>query len=304
MKIAVCVCTFRRPDGLHNLLDHLETIAWDHELEIFVADNDRGGQEGATVITQRAPAYRWPLVSSIVEQQGISFTRNQVVAMALESSPDLVAFLDDDEWPSKDWLKELVRVQQSTDADAVGGPTLPVFPDGTDESYKTNPYYGADLRQPDGSRCVLHAAGNFLIKTSVLEKMSPEIFNPEFALTGGEDLAFFLIMQKQGYRMFWAAKATVYESVPPDRMSPDWIKQRVISVANSRVYVMRKYEPDLLSSLVRGIKTSGLLVVSLLMSVLGLIHKPIALQARRMRWKFWGKFTAHMNNKRIRDEGR
>ena len=104
--------------------------------------------------------------------------------------------------------------------------------------------------------------------------------------------------------MFWAANAIVRESVPPDRMTAQWIKQRIISVANCRVYVMRKYEPDFASSLVRAIKTGGLLIVSLLVTLVGLVHPATAEKARRMRWKFWGKFTAHMNNKRIRDEGR
>jgi len=304
VKIALCICTYRRPEGLNNLFDHLRALNWNQSLEIFVADNDQERQEGHLIVQALPADYPWPATSSVVEQQGISYNRNRVVSMALASSPDLVAFLDDDEWPSPDWLNELVRVQKDQDADAVGGPTLSVFPEGTDESYKSNPYYGADLNLTDGSPCVLHAAGNFLIKTNILEDMSPEIFSPDFARTGGEDLAFFHIIRKSGHRMYWAANAVVYESVPPERMTPQWIKQRVITVANCRVHVMKKYEPGLVSSAVRAIKTAGLLIVSLVISVIGLVHKPTAAIAQEMRWRFWGKFTAHMNSKLVRDEGR
>ncbi len=304
MNVAVCICTFRRPDGLSNLLDHLARLDWEHDLEVFVADNDATGQQGHAIVQSLPADYRWPVSSDLVERQGISFSRNRVVAMALESTPDLVAFLDDDEWPSEQWLKELVRVQQTTDAGAVGGPTLPVFPEGTDAFFTGNPYYGADEQLVDGSQCVLNAAGNFLIRASILEELAPEFFNPEFALTGGEDLAFFYVIQQRGHRMSWAAKAIVHESVPPERLTREWIRSRVVAAANIRVHVMRKYEPGLVSSLVRAVKTAGLVPVSAVMTLAGLFHTPTAHAAQRMRWRFEGKLTAHLKHKLFRDEGR
>lgn len=304
MNVALCICTFRRPEGLANLLDHLTRLDWSDELSIFVADNDSLDQQGHSLVQSLRADYRWPVSSSVVDRQGISFCRNHVVAMALKSAPDLVAFLDDDEWPTEQWLKELVRVQQATDAGAVGGPTLPEFPQGVSDYYRSNPYYGADERLPDGSECVLNAAGNFLIKASILSEMSPEVFSPEFALTGGEDLAFFYVIQQRGHRMSWAADARVHESVPAERLTPEWIKSRVVAAANIRVHVMQKYEPEFASSLVRVIKTAGLIPVCLAMTIAGFFHTGTAHAAQRLRWRFQGKFTAHLKHKLIRDEGR
>ena len=143
MKVAICICTYRRPDGLSKLLDALQLLEFDGEVTVAVADND-AALEGMAVCKALPETYRWPVHTTTVEKQGISHSRNAAANLALQSDPDFIAFLDDDEWPDPQWLKELVRVQQDKDADAVGGPTLSVFPEGTDESYKTNPSYNTE----------------------------------------------------------------------------------------------------------------------------------------------------------------
>lgn len=304
MKVVVCVCTYRRPEGLRNLLEHLALIECEHELVIAVADNDNEKREGIEVVKKMPADYPWKLVSEAVAEQGISYSRNTAAKLALAQTPHIVGFLDDDEWPSKQWLSEMLRVQSATDADAVGGPTLPVFPEHASDAQRHNAYFGADLHLPDTSPCQLEAAGNFIIKASVLQSMSPDIFNPEFALSGGEDLAFFMQLKRAGASMFWAANASVSETVPEDRLSADWMKQRIMIIANSRVHVMRSVEPGLLASLTRGAKTVALLTQASLISIVGLFNHDYASRAESLRWKFWGKFTAHLNQRPMRTEGR
>lgn len=303
MKVAICICTYRRPAGLKNLLDHLAQLETEANVVICVADNDSAG-EGLEVCNTLDADYRWPVFSTGVDQQGISYSRNAAASLALEQAPELVAFLDDDEWPEANWLTELVRVQSANDADAVGGPTLSVFPENTPEDTQQNAYYGADLNLPDGSACQLEAAGNFLIKADTLRSMSPEFFHPDFALSGGEDLAFFMKLKEAGARMHWAADARVNEAVPEDRLSMEWMKKRVIVIANSRVRVMRMLQPGLVATLVRCAKTAALFSVASLMSVAGVFNAELAERARILRWKFWGKFTAHLQLDVTRAEGR
>jgi len=303
ITLAICICTFRRPEGLRNALKHVSKLDFDGELHVVVADNDAAG-EGLTVCEDLQADYRWPLLSTAVSDSGISYSRNAAATLALTRKPDFIAFLDDDEWPNPDWLQELLRVQHEHDADAVGGPTLSVFPEGTPEDIRNNPYYGADLGKSDGSACQLEAAGNFLIRADKLQPLGPEFFHPDFAKSGGEDLAFFMKLKDSGARMHWSAKAVMNESVPPDRLSMEWMKHRVIIIANSRVRVLRMLQPGLLASLERCAKTCALFAQATLMSLLGLFNKPLAEKAQILRWKFRGKLSAHLQVNISRAEGR
>ena len=303
MTIAVCICTFRRPDGLRNALEHVAKLDFDGELHVVVADNDAAG-EGLDVVEQLRDEYRWPLLSTAVSDSGISYSRNAAANLALTKSPEFIAFLDDDEWPNPDWLQELLRIQHEQDADAVGGPTLSVFPEGTPDTIRNNPYYGADLGMADGSACQLEAAGNFLIRTDKLRALGPEFFHPDFAKSGGEDLAFFMKLKNSGASMHWSANAVMNESVPHDRLSIEWMKQRVIIIANSRVRVLRMLQPGLLASLERCAKTCALFAQAAVMSLLGLFSKQLAEKAQILRWKFQGKLSAHLQVNISRAEGR
>lgn len=304
MKIAICICTYRRPEGLTHLLTKLQSLETTDDVTIVIADNDHDRQEGIQVAEKHRSHCRWPIVTEAVTEQGISHSRNTASRLALEIAPDLIAFIDDDEWPEPHWLSELVRVQALHNADAVGGPTRPVFSDDVDEKIRNNPYYGADLRLPDGSPCQLEAAGNFIIKASALRNAGPLYFHPDFALSGGEDLAFFTQLQQTQATMYWAANATVWETVPVERLSPTWLHRRIMLIANSRVHVMSLLQPGISAAGVRGLKTMALFCQATLYSIMGVLHTGLAEKAQILRWKFWGKFTAHLQIKTVRIEGR
>jgi len=304
VKIGICVCTYRRPDGLRNLLEHIAQIDSDHDLFVAVADNDQDRKEGIAVAESMASAFPWALFWQSVAEKGISHSRNLAAQIALPQKPDMIAFLDDDEWPSSQWLDELLRVQAETNADAVGGPTVSVFPDSATEKQRQNAYFGADLGLADGSACQLEAAGNFLVKADVLHNLMPSPFDPQFALSGGEDLAFFMRLRSLGCKMHWAANAIVSETVTADRLTPEWMQHRVMVIANSRVHVMRTVEPGVMPALIRGGKTIALCAHAAVWSMIGLVKQEWTHEAKILRWKFWGKFTAHMRHRPQRAEGR
>ncbi|MBX2825274.1 MAG: hypothetical protein KTR33_11140, partial [Gammaproteobacteria bacterium] len=98
--------------------------------------------------------------------------------------------------------------------------------------------------------------------------------------------------------------AAVWETVPPERLSSTWMQRRVMLIANSRVHVLRMLQPGVTATLERGAKTVALFSLASLLSVVGVVHSPTADKARLLRWKFWGKLTAHLNIKPVRVEGR
>ncbi|NND91921.1 MAG: glycosyltransferase [Granulosicoccus sp.] len=302
MKNVLCICTYKRPEGLRKLLDTLPSIDGSAGLEIVVSDNDVAGEGLAVCDTLRSAGYPFSLHSVTANEAGISAARNAACQRALELAPDRIAFLDDDEWPESQWLTELIRVQQCCHVDVVGGPTLPVFPPGTAVAIRQNPYYGADMGLPDETICQLQAGGNFLLTASALKSMAPEFFHPAFAHSGGEDLAFFTRLQQKGYTMAWAANAVVHEPVPESRLQDDWIRQRIINIHNSRVRVMQLLKPGVSHAVLRGLKTLALGTVALLTSCLAWTGPDWAERARHLRWKFQGKLSAHLGHATIREE--
>ncbi len=301
MKVALCICTFRRPEGLTRLLDELTALRGDVDLEIVVADND-AGEQGIAVCQSLPDSYPYPVHALRATEPGISSARNTACNKALELDIDLIAFLDDDEWPSRDWLSELLRVQEQHDADLVGGPTCSVFPEYASPDLKSNHYYGADLQLEDGSPCVLEAAGNFLIKRDTLLSMAPEFFRHEFAHSGGEDLAFFTQLNLAGNQMRWAAKAIVYEDVPNSRLDDSWLQQRVVNIHNSRVRVMQLLQPGFKHSLIRVLKTTALGGTALAMTLVSIALPHHREASRLLRWKFLGKLMAHFGLTTVRGE--
>jgi len=302
VNTVVCICTYRRPEGLRTLLNSLTSLTDAAGIQIVVVDNDAAG-EGAAVCQTLPSDYPFTVHAKVEPQAGISPARNEAVNTALSLQPEFLAFLDDDERPSLNWLSELLRIQKITNADVVGGPTLSEFPDGIDEEQKNNPYFGADLGIADGAACQLQAAGNFLIKADVVKSMAPTFFHPAFAHSGGEDLAFFTQLAQQGASMHWAANAVVHEAVPANRLTDSWMKSRVINIANSRVRVMQMLQPGLLKAVVRALKTVALGTVASLITVVAVLLPGKREQARMLRWKFWGKLSAHLRIATTRGEG-
>jgi len=307
MHTVIAICTYQRPLGLNRLLDHIALLSLpeelsDRDISVVVVDNHIG-KEGLDVCEQRAPDFRFPLRAICQPGNGISDARNTAVEMALSAKPNFVGFLDDDEWPTPNWLCELLQVLAKSSADVVGGPTESVFPSHAPTELRSNPYYGADMALADGTPCTLQAAGNFLIRASCLSHLAPNYFHIDFAHSGGEDLAFFTQLENQGFPMVWASKAVVYEEVPENRLTQDWLRTRVINIANSRVRVMQMLKPGILASLVRGAKTLALGFQVALYAVLGLVSPKFAAASEQLRWKFIGKASAHLKRKTIRPEG-
>lgn len=103
--IVICICTCRRPDGLQNLLLELEKIDYEGACAVVVIDNDE--QIQGVKVCNTLTDYRWPLSCYVEKNAGIAYARNAAVRAALQLEPQFIAMLDDDEWPSRQWLTEL-----------------------------------------------------------------------------------------------------------------------------------------------------------------------------------------------------
>lgn len=286
-EIVVAVPTFKRPIALAHLLAALEKLDTDDQVIVVVADNDAEGHAGYDLCRSLAVHYRWPLDPVIAEDRGIAQVRNTLVARAL-AYPDaeFVAMIDDDEWPSPQWLRELVGVQRQTGAEVVEGSIL--FEGGGRDGFDGV----SDMRRPTGPVAMLEGAGNILITRTCLQMLEAPWFDPAFAFSGGEDRDFFARVKAAGGRFAWADEALAYTKVPERRQSVAWLLRRSYGIGNSEMHVFLKYRPSGAERLREFAKVAAALVVTPLAGLVLALSPRRAADAWRRFFRNAGKLTA------------
>ena len=123
-RVAICVCTHSRSQGLTRLLVSLQDIDLSgynpDAVELIVVDNNPDPEIRA-ICERAAPRLPVSVHYTTEPRSGITFARNRAVEVALERGADFVAFIDDDDQPKSDWLIQLLDRQSVTGADMVFG---------------------------------------------------------------------------------------------------------------------------------------------------------------------------------------
>jgi succinoglycan biosynthesis protein ExoM len=223
--ISVCICTFRRADLLLRLLRELskqETCGL-FTYSVVVADNDE--LRSAEAVVAEFTAKSGTAVEYCVEpQQNIALTRNRAVAHA---AGELVAFIDDDEFPTRNWLLTLFTACNKYGADGALGPVKPHFDDEPPQWVVKGNFYNRPSYPTgtviDGKK---GRTGNALLKKKVFAAAGAQPFRPQFRT--GEDQDFFTRMIDLGYKFIWCDEAMAYEVVPPIRWKRSFMLRRAL----------------------------------------------------------------------------
>lgn len=223
--VSICVCTFRRPQLLRLLLRSLaHQSAGTFEIEVVVVDNDAAG--GAqSVVDEFSGSGDWTrCVYAIEPRAGISYARNRAVSL---SRGERIAFIDDDELAADGWLWALLAEMDRSGADVVLGPVLSTYPPGSVRWAATS---GCFDRPRHATGTIVSSdegrTGNALVRSRWLNDTPP--FDPRYALTGGEDYAFFKRIVGAGAVLTWCDEAVVSELVPMQRQRLRWVLARAL----------------------------------------------------------------------------
>ena len=118
--ISVLICTRDRAGQLETCLRHLDRLEYPR-FEVVVVDNAPTSDAVRTLVEGRpgGVTYRY----AVEPRPGLSWARNAGIAAA---SGEIIAFLDDDEEPERDWLAGLAGgFARSNDIGCVTGMILP-----------------------------------------------------------------------------------------------------------------------------------------------------------------------------------
>lgn len=234
--LAIGLCTYKRRDSLERLLQHIAVAARQISvpLTVIVVDNDGDDPQVEPSVREFSQASGLAVRYRIERTPGISAARNAIFDEAHLLGMRFMAMIDDDEWPSPQWLAELLKMQESTCAVVVGGPVRPVFPDSAEALRKFSRYWSVDKQFLKGKPFVFCTC-NFLIDLQAIAAVPRPLFDEEFGLSGGGDTVFFRSLFFAGHAMAWSDAAWVNEEVPASRASFGWIRQRRFRVGNHAV---------------------------------------------------------------------
>ena len=226
VHVTVCICTFKRPELLRNLLDKLVGQRTDSlfSYSIVIVDNDLN-RSAQHAVEEFQRLHDLEVRYFVEPEQNIALARNKAVENA---RGDFIAFIDDDEFPEKEWLLTLYSACRKYDADGALGPVNTYF----DESCpkwiikakileRTSHPTGTVMR-PQDTR-----TGNLLLKREIFDDTDNR-FERQFGRTGGEDVWFFQRVIAKGRVFVWCDEAPVFEVLPPERRTASYYLRRSV----------------------------------------------------------------------------
>ncbi|WP_353643832.1 glycosyltransferase [Mesorhizobium sp. WSM2239] len=228
LRIDICVCTYRRRELDDTLLSiGALNVPANTAIRVIVADNDvePSARERVYALAAQIP---FDVVYVHCPASNISIARNA----CLESSTgDFLAFIDDDETASREWLTELLAAAEATGADAVLGPVSAVYADDAPGWMRRGDFHSTAPVWVKGEIRTGYTCN------ALLRCASPHVagrrFNLALGRTGGEDTEYFTQLHQAGGTIAFAPRATVYEPVPRNRTQFTWLTKRRFRVGQT-----------------------------------------------------------------------
>jgi glycosyltransferase involved in cell wall biosynthesis len=229
LSISIIVCTLNRHEQLARCLNSLIGLNYEN-LEILVIDN------GSRNISIPELPYRYRTRFFSQPVQGLSYGRNLGLHFA---TGDVLAFIDDDAFAHKDWLRNAISHFENPDIACVTGRIVPAAPDGT-------PLYDSKRVFPNSEeRLFFHkknfsplraSAGtgsNFMIRRNILMKYRfSQLLGSGVPAGGAEEEMLFFQVIKGGWTIVFEPDAIVFHEYPQEE-APS--KKRKLRNSTSRI---------------------------------------------------------------------
>ena len=229
-KVAIGIASFKRPYSLAALLKSLTDLVpvsadWEF-VGIVVVDNDRDrSAEAAATSADLAN-----LVYVCEPKPGITAARNRAVAEALNLGATSIAFIDDDQTVTPDWLRELTSAESMQPSSAIIGAVRYRHPPQTPQWFRGLQIFEDQL--VDGSEDDNYFTTNNLLLQIQPWPVAPPLFDERFGTSGGEDHHLGARLERAGQVISFAPRALAYESVLPERVDARTAVRRLLRNGN------------------------------------------------------------------------
>jgi succinoglycan biosynthesis protein ExoM len=233
VEISVIIPTYRRPELFRAAIESvLAQRGLKTAVEVIVVDNDpeRSAEQSYIQLARNAVL---PIRYVNEPRAGISHARNAGLAV---STGRYIAFLDDDEIASPNWLSSLLSTAHEHEADVVLGPVRPRYPSGVPVPSCAHQFYSRDAQVPTGQAVRRFNIGNSILsRDRCLANTAP--FDPKLGLSGGEDSLLLARLFEEGRRCVWCSEAVVIETIPPEKLTPFYLLRRAFRQGQTTAYL-------------------------------------------------------------------
>lgn len=233
--VAVCICTYRRPDVLRRLLvrlvDDVADLGNRARVGVVVVDDDPE-RSAASVVAEFEDRFELRLHGRTSGSGDISKARNLAIDTG-RSIGEWLAIVDDDCMPDVGWLRNLLAVQAATGADCVSGACIDEAPPGAPDWLTREPFLEMPLDLPDGAPIEMGHLKNTMVRAS-LTGPGKVRFRDELGVSSGEDAVFFFDLHDLDVTHVFASKALVREQVPLERSTLRYQLRRAFWYGNTQ----------------------------------------------------------------------
>lgn len=239
-QLVIGIPTYKRPKMLEKLIlsiydSHIEQNLMS-AIQIVVVDNDIERTAESIVLDLKTNCTQpFTIHYFNYQKKGLTHVRNEILEQSLKFNPHYIAFVDDDEFVTENWLNELLKTMIHNNADIVLGPNFPVFEKEVPE-YLSRWFEVQNFESNTQMEFV--ESNNLLIKCKFLIDHNLR-FDSRFDETGGEDTFFGVQALQKGARIFWSHDAIVYETIPEKRATLKWLMRRIYRSASTFTYILK-----------------------------------------------------------------
>ncbi|HEY9880225.1 MAG TPA: hormogonium polysaccharide biosynthesis glycosyltransferase HpsE [Leptolyngbyaceae cyanobacterium] len=255
--LTVVIRAYNAADRLPKILDCLQQqhVPSDLDWEILIVDNN-SRDNTARIVQERIGCgqFSCPLRYVLETRQGAAFARQRAL---LEAQADLVAFLDDDNYPAENWLAEVWDFgQRHPEVGAYSGKIQGDFEVPPPNNFYHLASYLAVIDRGDEPFSyslrkdrVLPPGAGLVLRKSAWMKSVPKTFSisgpvgHSLALKG-EDIELLGWLQKAGWDILYNPKMVILHHIPAWRLERDYLLSLVRSIGLSQHQIrMQRLQP-------------------------------------------------------------
>lgn len=234
-SFSIVIPTRNRPQLLRDCLLGIESQQFDGQLDaVIIVDNGDSVNDVKHVVEGFSSAL--PVSYHHSGRPGVSRARNLGLT---ESQSEFTVFLDDDEIPFANWLKEMAEpfTDDGISADIVAGNYTPLWdvprPDWLTDDYlglySVSLSYGDTPRFLNSGEWVLE--GNVGVRTELIRSIGgfdERLGREGDSLVSGEGVVYSQLVES-GAKLFYNPNCLVKHLIHPDRLHKKWLQKRMFA---------------------------------------------------------------------------
>lgn len=252
MLISVIICTYNRAKFLPIALNSFTNQTLDKNFYEIIIVNNNSTDNTEKICKEFITDHPELNVKYFIEKnQGLSFSRNRGFG---ESSGSNIAYLDDDAFATKDYLKNMIHFfTDNPNVSAIGGKVIPVYENNKEEPRWLSKYIWGIVTKVDMGNKVSEfpdnkypAGCNMAIKRDVLQSVG--LFDTNLGRKGriglaSEEKDIFFRMRNADLHIYYVPDIPVYHNIDNYRLEYDYIKKLCIGIGLSERIRTQKISP-------------------------------------------------------------